>query len=383
MINRNLKNKSEGFALIIILVLVITITIVSLGFISRGDKELLCGQNTEIKAKMDYLAHAGLEHARGLILNPQDVQDEYWHGTEGLQLIPGSSDYYDVSVNRTDYCNYQVTSTAYRLQSGKKTAKSSLSAELRLDPCIGMTTGNDWSSEPITTLYADVYCKGNLAGNASVYGDAYAKNSITAVNITGSKTINVPDDNPPVTVPTLSVDNFSYSYRIGSRVYYVSVCPYNNLNSITLGPTSTNPAGIYFYNGNLTIVNNVTINGTLVVKGDLRLNGRSNLIKAQKNFPALITSYKLIMNTNSQLAIEGLAYIKDEIDGTGLWGENLTVVGTLIIKDHNISDMNFYNSITVWACADKAALKLWSSSSSYTKWSPAKGAFFKSVVRVP
>jgi hypothetical protein len=383
IVNRKYERKRKGVALIIILVLVMTITIISLGFISRGDKELLCGQNAELKSQMDYLAHAGLEHARGLILNPQDVQDEYWHGAEKLQLIPGSEDYYDVLVNRTDYCNYQITSTAYRLQSGKKTAKSSLIAELRLDPCIGLSTGNGWSSEPITTVYADVYCKGDLTGYASIYGDAYAKGSITASNITGSRTINVSDYNPPVALPILDADNFSSTYRIGSNVYYVTVYPYGTMNSTTLGPTASNPAGIYFYYGSLNISNNVTINGTLVLKGELRITGRNNTIKAQKNFPAVITNNKLKMSTNSQLSIQGLAYVRDEIYGEGIWGQNLSVVGALIIRDNNINNMSYLNSINIWACADKAALKLWSNAGSYKKWSPAAGAFFKSIERVP
>lgn len=384
ILDRNNKGKSKGVALIIILMLVMTITIISLGFLSRGDKEMLCGQNAEIKAQLDYLAHAGLEHAKGLILNPQDVQDEYWQGGQGLQLIPGSSDYYDISINRTGYCNYQIISSAYRMQSGVKKAKSSLTAELRLDPCIGMSTGDDWSSEMITSVYADIYCKGSISGNGSIFGDAYAKSTITASNITGSKIINVPDNNPPVNLPNLNVDNFSSTYRIGSSTYYVFTYPYNIMNEMTLGPTASNPAGIFFYNGNLTISKNVTINGTLVVKGDLRITGRNNTINAQKNFPALIINNKLRMNTNTQLTVNGLAYVRDEIYGDGIWGQNITVIGSLIIREHNINNLNFItNSITVRACADKAALKLWSNSSSYSKWSPAGGAFFKNIKRLP
>ncbi len=127
------KKKNHGVVLVIVLILVMTIAIVSLGFIVRGDTELLCGINTELKAKVDYLAESGLEHARGLILNPQDVSGEYWTGDTQLQLTPGSSDYYDVEVVRTGYCNYAITSTGYRMSDGKKIAKTSLSAQLRLN----------------------------------------------------------------------------------------------------------------------------------------------------------------------------------------------------------------------------------------------------------
>lgn len=378
----NYKNRSKGAALLIILVLVVTIAIVSLGFISRGDKALLCGQNTELKAQMDYLAESGLEQARGLILNPQDVEDEYWKGDTGMQLTPGSDDYYDVSVERTGYCNYEIKSTGYRMRSGKKTAQSSLRAELRLDPCIGLRTGSEWNSETIAKVYSDVYCRDSLSGYASIDGDAYAGGSITAANITGAKIENVPDDSSPVASPDLTSEDFSSSYRIGPNVYPVSEYTSDSMDGITLGPTQDNPAGIYFHDGDLSIYSNVTINGTLAVKGNLRIIGSSNTITAQKNFPAVIIDTALKLYSNSQFTVQGLAFIGDEVKGEGHGGESLTVIGALFIRDYDISNMDFMtDTITVTACADKAALKLWADADSYSKWSPASGAFFTSIER--
>jgi type II secretory pathway component PulK len=96
---RKRYNRGKGMALIIILVLITAIVVVGLGFIIRGDTELLCGQNMELKADMDYLAESGLEHARGLILNPQDIDisGDCWSAAE-QQLSPDSNDYYNVSV---------------------------------------------------------------------------------------------------------------------------------------------------------------------------------------------------------------------------------------------------------------------------------------------
>ncbi|MGB8225757.1 MAG: hypothetical protein WCE45_02655, partial [Sedimentisphaerales bacterium] len=66
-------NNAKGMALLIILLLVAMITIIGLGFIVRGDTELLCGRNMELRADMDSLAESGLEHAKGLIMYPQDL----------------------------------------------------------------------------------------------------------------------------------------------------------------------------------------------------------------------------------------------------------------------------------------------------------------------
>ncbi len=240
-------------------------------------------------------------------------------------------------------------------------------------------------SEQITKVYGDIYCKGFIAGWGNVYGDAYAKNSISSVNVTGCETENVPNDEPPVTMPALSVDDFTNTYRIGSTVYSVTEYTSDAMDAITIGPTAGNPAGVYYHNGNLDIYDDVIINGTLAVRGDLKIRGTGNTITAQKNFPAVIIDAKLKPYSNSELTIWGLAYVKNEVEGdNNPVGASLTVIGALFIKDRNIDRMgNSSNSITIRAYADKAAYKLWADASSYTKWSPAVGAVFTSITRVP
>jgi len=56
-----------------------------------------------LRVRMDQLADSALEHARGLLLNPQEVSSTYWAGGTYQQLIGGSSEYYDVTVARDPY----------------------------------------------------------------------------------------------------------------------------------------------------------------------------------------------------------------------------------------------------------------------------------------
>ena len=104
------KTNERGAALLVVLFIVMVITVLSLGFLSRSDVELACGENMILKTQMDYLAESGLVHAKGLVLSPQDVDSEYWSGDVRQQLITGSDDYYDVDVVRNDpnYCNYFI-----------------------------------------------------------------------------------------------------------------------------------------------------------------------------------------------------------------------------------------------------------------------------------
>ena len=99
MTDKKNKTSIKGAALLVVLFIVMLITISSLGFLSRSNVELATGQNMALRIQMDYLAESGLEHAKGLILNPQDISSEYWTGATSQQLVAGN-DYYDIAVVR-------------------------------------------------------------------------------------------------------------------------------------------------------------------------------------------------------------------------------------------------------------------------------------------
>ena len=132
----------RGVALLVVLFIVMAITVLSLGFLSRSDVELACGQNMILRAQMDYLAESGLEHARGLLVNPPDPNLGYWAGADGLQIVENSNDYYNVDVIQLplvdpcdpNVCDYEITSTAYRDKNGVRVGESILKAELHIDP---------------------------------------------------------------------------------------------------------------------------------------------------------------------------------------------------------------------------------------------------------
>jgi len=132
---RNTTNR-QGLALLVVLFIVMAVTILSLGFLSRSDVELACGQNMILRAQMDYLAESGLEHARGLIINDSNFSGDW---SAGWQLSVDSNDYYDVDVLLVDpcdpnVCDYEITSTAYRDKNGVRVGESILKAELHIDP---------------------------------------------------------------------------------------------------------------------------------------------------------------------------------------------------------------------------------------------------------
>ncbi len=138
------KIERKGMALLVVLFIVMAAVILSLGFLSRSDVELACGENMILRVQMDYLAESGLEHARGLLLNPPDPNSGYWTGAERLQIVESGNDYYNVDVNQLplvdpcdpNMCDYEITCTAYREKGGERVGESILKAQLHIDPNI-------------------------------------------------------------------------------------------------------------------------------------------------------------------------------------------------------------------------------------------------------
>jgi len=333
----------------VVLFIVMVITILSLGFLSRSDVELACGRNMVLRAQMDYLAESGLEHARGLILNPQDIVSEYWMGDAAQQLVEGD-DYYDVAVMRddsepTNRCNYIIECNSYRLRNGEKIGRSSISAELRLDPCIAFWTVGDTTISSNTTIYGDVYCNGNLSNNGHIDGDVFAD----SLSGSGSKT--------------------GQRYNVSQAVGVTS--PGLNISDFALNP-APDPNG----DGDVEMSEGTVINGALVVNGNLTINGDSLVIvRAIKNSPALLVSGDIQIDVSSKLEIEGLAQVAGGISVAN--GAEIKILGALfMVGSSGISGSGVINITTAPSIA---AIQM--PGGDPENWGPAAGAFFRNIER--
>jgi hypothetical protein len=322
------KIRDRGAALLIVLFIVMTITVLSLGFMSRCDTELACGQNTVLREQMDSLAYSGLEQARGLLLYPQDsaaiAAGNYWTGASGQQLASGN-DYYDVTVAMhtvadTDpayRCTYDVNSEAYRLKSGTKVGRSSIAGEFRIDQCIAYRADAGVSIPSRVTVNGDVYCNGNLLNLGVINGDVYA-NALSGSASGQTKAI----AQSTVLWPNVTVADFTSKYAVQSLPATVSGTSY--------GPYT--PVKVCYYNGTLTLGGNAVIEGMLVVNGDLQVSGTGNSITAGKNLPALYVTGDIIIQDFAELTVNGLAVVENRVKIRPSAG-NVNVYGGLFTKE--------------------------------------------------
>ena len=373
--------KQKGTVLLVVLFVVMVITIVSLGFISKSDVELACGKNMVMRIQMDNLAESGLDHAGGLILNPQDVDTEYWMGGVRQQLVTGSNDYYDVNVVQLGECNYQITCSAYKEKNGEKIARSNLVAELRLDPCIALWCGADTTISERITVNGDIYCDGNLSGSGYIGGDVFATGTISASDIIGQ--VNETVTEAPVSWPGVQVGDFGSSYYIGAASYSSQIVDSNVHPAGSFIPSAGNPAGVRYCSGEIVLPGNVNIQGMLVVNGNLKVNGTGNVINAVKNFPALLVSGEVIIEEGASLQINGLAQIGQRlVISGGAENVDIDILGALFIAVGSIEGaISDTVDIDINAGPLAAAIQTWPNAGSCIRWSPAGGAFFRSITR--
>jgi hypothetical protein len=376
MISMNVKNNKKarpGVALLVVLFIVMAITILSLGFVSRSDVELACGQNMILRTEMDYLAESGLEHARGLILNPQDVGSEDWTASS-QQLVAGSRDYYDLVVVRdnsdpTDRCNYIIDCNSYRLEGSEKIGRSNIRVELRLDPCIAYWAGSSTTVSSAMIINGDVYCGGTLTNNGDINGDVFAT-TMSGTDPEGQKKTAAEAD---VIWPNLAVADFGPTYYIGSTPY--SAQQIVDVNIPTLNPLT----GVWYSTGDVNMPGNVTINGTLVVSGDLTVSGE-NSITAEPSFPALLVTGQVIIEDGGSLVIRGLAQIGQGVSiDAGAASANIDVIGGLFIALNGITSNLI--SVNITAAPAIASIETWLADNTSRRWRPAAGAFYRSIER--
>jgi hypothetical protein len=326
-----------------VLALIMAIAIIALGYIARSDVELASGRNMAVRTQMDLLAESGLEHARGLILNPQDIVGSYWTGATDQQLRPGSNDYYDVVVVRDDSdpnnrCNYDVTCEAYRIVAEKPVGRSRLTARVRLDPCVSVWSGGDLLVRNGYTVYGDVYAAGavTVANSVLVNGDVFAPTLSGTISGRHALPADLSLDWPAVTAA-----DFTSQY-----------------STVTLGSSLSgtaydygSPVRICHRAGSLTIGDDVTIDGMLLVEGNLALDGDWIEITAGKNVPAVYVTGDMIVRDADFLAIAGLVVVDGDVLISAA-ASNVTFAGAVFaggnLVEAALDSSGFYRDVRVY-----------------------------------
>jgi len=114
----------------------------------------------------------------------------------------------------------------------------------------------------------------------------------------------------------------------------------------------------------------------------LKLSNGCNLtITAVKNFPALLVVDNITFeNDDCELDITGLAKVVGHIDLKNKENSILNVVGALYVFEDGIVNTG-RGTVTITASQEKGSIQTWPAAGVPNRFSPAAGAFFKSIER--
>ena len=136
----------------------------------------------------------------------------------------------------------------------------------------------------------------------------------------------------------------TYQIYPGGPTYTIPTVS-NNLQSVNLGPDpKNNPLGIFYYNGGLTIKNDVTIKGSLFCKSSLTLDGNNIHFEPVElpgmfgagtsvRLPAIICNNLTVNSTVSSSSIKGLIAVFGTFKiNSASQSQSISFIGRIISK---------------------------------------------------
>ncbi|MGC9455169.1 MAG: hypothetical protein ACP5HU_09930 [Phycisphaerae bacterium] len=346
------NRKSEGMALLMVLVLIAVATVVGLSYLYSATVRTAGAQNMVSAERAEYLAQSGLEHALYVVQTSDDAEDlSPW----GPYTLDNSEGDYSFSIWEDDQTSglYHISSTG---TVGEISRIRNMSVLLRSYGYIDLNHvlligSND------CVLPSSANLTGNVHGNSNVYVLGTVNGNVSACGSAedwgGGVNGSVVSGAPYVPVPKIDYEDYIHYVWYGAdnrgdpdlsgdaiqkeTGLLTSSDPLCGGGSIISG----NPGGVVHLvpaGGNPVIISdNVHFQGTLVVDGDMVLDGTNIQIEAQSNYPAIVASGQVIINSDAGAEIDGMVIANGGIAGTGE-GSHVTITGGLLTRTMGMSD---------------------------------------------
>lgn len=153
-----------------------------------------------------------------------------------------------------------------------------------------------------------------------------------------------------LTTPSISFSSWkTYQLYQGGFSYSAQILSSSTLDNIVLRPSQRNPLGVFYKEGNLTIDDNVVVQGTLVCSGKITFTG-NNVIVASVNWrdsaggtlvstanlfprPPAVVANSVQLNSGTRASLEGAVLLTSTLSGADgnydfVSGNNVNITGT-------------------------------------------------------
>jgi hypothetical protein len=307
-----------------------------MGFLQVASDRSVTAQTFVISKRAEFIAESGVAEACYWLRHPEWTSRTVWTGVSGRRPDPARLDFYNVTVTRdaVDPLRYKVNSEGHAVDAAGERMVRTVAEDFRV--YYGFTdaimASKDVPVPACVTIQGNVYATGSVTNAGTIDGSVWAGGSITnAGTISGLSTPNCPLRSIGVYTisPPVMYTYDSHSYAAQGIVFEMNV-------DQTWSSNPGNPMGVYWRNGNLRLFGTTTIDGTLVVSGDLELQpGSTTVITPKPGFPALVVKNNFKLKDGGISAtINGAVIVQNDIQATSLSStSSLTINGPLVFPN--------------------------------------------------
>ena len=355
-------------ALLLVVAVVAMAAVLGFALLSGATLQTRAAGNANHAAQADYLAESGINLAVHYLQHPEKAPSlnagGYWSGTGGdLAIGSEGAMAINVSVARdaTDVWTYEINSTGKVGPAGERQitrtgfSRATVVSEYQLKYATAATAA--------LTLYPRTTITGDVLSNNGVtlkVGAQVTGNALTPLLSLDVGYLN-PPANPPVPSNTVGapavgdVNKYAtYAYQGGTGTADTIPAGVTSLPNVLapMVPSAANTANVWVSEGNMTLNNNVVIPGTLVVKGNLTINGLGIVITPKAGMPGVIVTNTLQVNQPKKVAtISGVVYVGVTLKSNGVPllpadASILNINGGLLLGGAVTPITNNYNVVT-------------------------------------
>jgi len=329
----------RGFALLLVMILAACGVVLGLSYVSVASLSARASENFRALTRARYLAESGLEHALYVLRSDPGALDG---ATLGPYYVDGSDDAYTISGEAVEgqAGRYLVTASG---GAGGAAWTSSMTVQVSEGTRLirrGVTVGGSITWLPWGVhIHGDVHCNGFLWNNADIDGDVTATGGV--FDPWGRINGDVDGDADPVLMPDITHTQY-LNYNVGGTACEAVDRVGNDMYSgdpLAGGGavTDDNVGGVVrlipSYGSTVRLRSDLDFTGTLLIDGNLRIDGGSVTLTAVDGFPAVIATGQVQLTGDARnVTINGVVVSREGVQpyGSGVWRSSTTINGALV-----------------------------------------------------
>lgn len=319
--------RKAGFALMLVMLLMAMAVVLGLSYLAAASLKVSSSDNYVTAAKARYLAESGMEHAMWLLQSDPSQLPVLTGAPLGPFYVDDTDGRYTFYGQPTGVPGqYRVIARGTHGAVTQETEALILRSPAPVYPVkkgLLMSTALAWLPSSLT-VSGDVHVNGSLVNASAITGKGSATGVIADPynRVLGGIRPYAPAEAPPDLEWNHYRTYFLFDTLYNSAQTFAQTFAGNSPFANGAAVTPANPGGVVefkYVSRKVVLSNNLNFTGTVIIDGDVVLDGTNITLTAVPGFPA-IACRKLVINANSRATIQGTVLALDGVYGGSLAG---------------------------------------------------------------